>query len=96
MKAYVIFQAEILDAEQYETYKAAAAPNIASAGGRYLVRGGDPVVLEGSPPATRSVILEFPSRKSATEWFQGDDYQAIRELRMNAANASVLLVDGYE
>lgn len=96
MKAYVVYQAEILDTDKYETYKAAAAPNIASAGGRYLVRGGDPVVLEGDPPASRTVILEFPSRKSATEWFQGDDYQAIRELRRGAANASVLLVDGYE
>jgi uncharacterized protein (DUF1330 family) len=96
MKAFVIFQATILDAEQYEHYKAAAAPSIAAAGGRYLVRGGNPVVLEGDPPTVRTVILEFPSRGAAEDWFRSDEYQAIRGLRRDAASASILLVDGYE
>ena len=96
MKAFVIFQATILDAERYETYKAAVSPNIAAAGGTYLVRGGDPVVLEGDPPTVRTVILEFPSRADAEDWFHSDEYQQIKELRRDAARASVLLVDGYE
>jgi uncharacterized protein (DUF1330 family) len=81
MKAFIIFQAEIFDAEQYETYRTAAAPNIASAGGRYLVRGGNPEVLEGDPSNVRTVILEFASREAATDWFRSDEYLKIRELR---------------
>jgi uncharacterized protein (DUF1330 family) len=40
LAAYVIYQGEVLDAERYEEYKAQVTPNIAAAGGRYLVRGG--------------------------------------------------------
>jgi uncharacterized protein (DUF1330 family) len=43
MPAYVIYQAEALDAARYEEYKAQAGPNVAAAGGRYLVRGGEGV-----------------------------------------------------
>lgn len=86
MKAFVIFQAEILVAEQYEKYRTAAAPNIASADGHYLVHGGNPEVLEGDPPNVRTVILEFASRE-ATDWFRSDEYLRIRELRKDAAHA---------
>jgi len=96
VKAFVIFQAEILDAERYETYKAAAEPNIRSAGGRYLVRGGEPEVLEGEPTNKRTVILEFPSREAAVLWFRSDEYSKVRELRSGAAVANVLLVDEYQ
>jgi uncharacterized protein (DUF1330 family) len=96
MKAFVIFQAAVLDADRYEKYKIAVAPNITSAGGRYLVRGGDPQSLEGDLPSVRTVILEFPSRQAATEWFQSDEYSGIKKLRDGAAEAVVFLVDGYE
>lgn len=96
MKAYVIFQAEILDTNQYEKYKEAVAPTIAAAGGRYLIRGGDPILLEGYSTGLRTVILEFPSRSVALTWFNSEEYAAIKLLRLSAARATVQLVDEYE
>ena len=96
MKAFVIYEADVLDPQQYEEYKAAAAPDIARAGGRYVVRGGNPEVLEGDPPTTRTVILEFPSRQAALDWYASDSYQAIRPLREFCARATMYVVDGVE
>ena len=96
MKAYVIYQGEVLDPEQYEVYKKAVAPNIQQAGGRYLVRGGKCEALEGEAPQTRTVILEFPSKQAVLDWYRGAEYGEIRKLRDGAANATLYVVEGID
>ena len=96
MKAYVIYLGDILDETRYQIYKENAAPNIAAAGGKYLVRGGDTGLLEGQLPAARTVILEFPTRQAALAWYQSDEYAEIKKLREGAAQASIYIVDGLE
>jgi uncharacterized protein (DUF1330 family) len=92
--AYVIYQGEVLDAERYEEYRPMAAASIVAAGGRYVVRGGEFDVLEGDPPAGRTVVIEFPTREAAIAWYQGDDYTAARRVRDGAARARMYVVDG--
>jgi uncharacterized protein (DUF1330 family) len=94
MAAYVIYQAEVLDSERYEVYKAAAAESIRAAGGKYVVRGGDIEVLEGDAPAGRTVLVEFPDRSTALEWYRGEGYTAARKVRAGAAIARMYVVDG--
>ena len=94
MPAYVIYQGEVTDPDRYEEYKVVAAAAIAAAGGRYVVRGGDVEVLEGEPPAGRTVVLEFPSMQAALAWYHGDAYAAARTLREGAARARMYAVDG--
>ena len=94
MAAYVIYQAEVLDAERYEQYRAQVTEIISAAGGRYLVRGGAFEVLEGDAPEGRTVVLEFPTRQSALEWYHGAEYTAARRLREGAARARMYVVDG--
>lgn len=96
MSAYIVYQAEVYDPEQYERYKAQAAPALEAAGARYLVRGGDIEVLEGEAPAGRTVIIEFPTRDAAVAFFHGPEYTAIRALRADAAHARMYVVDGYD
>jgi uncharacterized protein (DUF1330 family) len=94
MTAYVVYQGEVLDPVRYEEYRARAAASIDAAGGRYVVRGGDVEVLEGEPPPGRTVIVEFPTRQAALDWYRGDDYTAAREFREGAARARMYVVDG--
>jgi uncharacterized protein (DUF1330 family) len=94
MAAYVIYQGEVTDPEQYERYKTRAAASIEAAGGRYIVRGGDFDVLEGEAPAGRTVVVEFPSREAALEWYRGRAYTEARALREHAARARLYVVDG--
>jgi uncharacterized protein (DUF1330 family) len=96
LAAYVIYQGEVLDAERYEEYKAQVSPNVAAAGGRFLVRGGVAEALEGDLPASRTVVVEFPSRQAALDWYWGEDYTAIRKLREGAARAILYVVDGVD
>jgi uncharacterized protein (DUF1330 family) len=92
--AYVIYQGEVLDPERYDDYKTKAAASIAAAGGRYIVRGGEVVVLEGDAPAGRTVVLEFPTRQAAIDWYRGHEYTEIRKIREGAARARMYVVDG--
>lgn len=94
MAAYVIYQGEVLDAERYEAYKVAAAESIAAAGGRYIVRGGEVDALEGGPPPGRTVVLEFPDRQAALEWYRNEGYTTARKIREGAAIARTYVVDG--
>jgi uncharacterized protein (DUF1330 family) len=59
MPAYVVIETDVTDPERYEQYKAAGSLSVAAAGGRYLVRGGELVVLEGDWQPSRLVVLEF-------------------------------------
>ena len=94
MTAYVIYQGEVTDPDRYEEYKPRAAASIAAAGGRYLVRGGEVELLEGEAPAGRTVVLEFPNRQAAVDWYRSAQYTEARGLREGAATARMYVVDG--
>jgi uncharacterized protein (DUF1330 family) len=93
VSAYVVVEVVITDVEQYERYKAAAAPSVAAAGGRYLARGGEVESFEGGAPA-RVVVLEFPTLDAARAWYHGEQYSAARALREAACDARMFVVDG--
>jgi uncharacterized protein (DUF1330 family) len=46
-KGYVYAEVDITDPEQHEKYRGLAPASIASFGGKYLIRRGDPETLEG-------------------------------------------------
>jgi uncharacterized protein (DUF1330 family) len=94
--AYVIYQGEVLDPERYEEYKPKSAASILDAGGRYLVRSGEVVRLEGDAPPQRTVVLEFPTQEAAIEWYRGQQYAEARAVREGAAHAHLYVVDGVD
>ena len=65
-------------------------------GGRYLARGGDVDILEGSPEYHRLVILEFPDKDAARKFYASEEYAPLLDIRLNSANSELALVDGYE
>ena len=94
MSAYVIVQTDITDPERYEQYKAASPPAIAAGGGRFLVRGGELVVLEGDWQPTRLVVLEFEDLAAAKRWYESEVYQEAKKLREGAAHLGMVAVQG--
>lgn len=96
MAAYVIFQVEVTDDAQYARYRAASGAAIAAAGGRFVARGGETTLLEGDAVPGRTVILEFPDRQAALDWYRGADYVAARALREGAATGTMYIVDGVD
>lgn len=96
-KGYLIAEAKVGDAAAYETYKALAQAAIAQFGGRYLVRGGTAEILEGKwGNVPRLVIVEFDSVEQAKCFYHSPEYQAARQVRLNAAEMNMLVVAGVD
>jgi uncharacterized protein (DUF1330 family) len=96
MPAYVIVETDITDPEQYEQYKAASPGAVAAGGGRFLVRGGELVVLEGDWSPSRLVVLEFESLDAAKRWYESEVYQDAKKLREGAARLNMVAVAGTD
>ena len=70
MSVYVLSDVEFLDEELADTYRSVAQSSIALYGGRYIVRGAEPEVLEGDvPEGQRLVMIEFPDAETARRWY---------------------------
>jgi uncharacterized protein (DUF1330 family) len=94
MAAYVIADVEVTDAERYADYRAQVSATLEPFGGRFLVRGGASERLEGDWLPARLVIIEFPSVDAARRWYDSPEYQAILGIRLDAATARLIIVDG--
>jgi len=96
MPAYLIADIEVRDPERYREYVAHVPALIAKHGGKYRVRGGESLVLEGRWSPSRFIVLEFPDRQAALAFYEDPAYAPYKSLRHSAAEASVILVDGCE
>ena len=80
--------------EQYKEYTKVTPGVIEQFGGRFIVRGGEMVTLEGSEETARIVVIEFPSLEQAKAFYDSEAYQAAKQLREGAASMSAIVVDG--
>jgi uncharacterized protein (DUF1330 family) len=97
MPGYVIAHVQhIHDPERYAEYAAQTPASIAAHGGRFLVRGGETDPVEFEPPIGKIVLIEFPTFEAAQGWYHSDEYRRLTAIRQSAADAFMLLVDGYE
>jgi len=96
MAAYLLAQVEVHDMDQYRKYTAQTPALIEQYGGRFLVRGGEVVTLEGDAPASRLVLIEFPSLQRVQDFYNSEEYQEVLQLRLPASTASFLALDGVE
>ena len=94
MAAYLVAQINVTDPEQFEKYRDVVPAVIAEFGGRYLVRGGEMEVVEGTWAAPRLVIIEFPDMAGAKSFYHSDAYQKILPLRLAASEGNAILVEG--
>ena len=64
---------------------------VAPYGGKWLAMG-PATVTEGSWPGA-VVLMEFPSREQADNWYASDAYRKILPLRTNNAISDIALID---
>ncbi|MEZ5850254.1 MAG: DUF1330 domain-containing protein [Hyphomicrobiaceae bacterium] len=94
MTAYVIAEVEVNDPEAYKLYADKAPGVTLPAGGKYLARAGTVECLEGEPPKSRIVVIEFADMEAARAFYYGKAYQEIIPLRQAASVGRMFLVDG--
>ena len=94
-KGYWIARVDVSDPEAYQAYVRANGVAFAKFGGRFLVRGGTSRVAEGAARA-RQVVLEFKDYATALACYQSEEYQHAKALRLNASEAELVIVEGYD
>ena len=94
MKAYLVLDFSVKDGPSFMPYVEAIPAFIEKHGGRYVVRGEPPTVMEGDWAPERMVILEFPSRESAQAFLADSDAQPLFALRHRTTISKLVLVDG--
>ena len=93
MPAYVIVEVSITDHEQYEEYKKLTPASIAEYDGRFVVRGGKTVTMEGDWKPQRIVVAEFPSVERAQEWWESEGYDKAKKIRHASADTKMIIVE---
>jgi len=94
MAVYVLLDIQVDDAESYAEYVRRAPATVARHGGRYLVRGGAVVAIEGDWRPGRMIVLEFPSMAAFRSWEASPEYREIAPIRARAARSRAIAVEG--
>ena len=95
MAAFLIVEIKkIHDEKLFAEYRDKVSPNLADAGGAYVVRGGQMEVLEGDWHPTRVVVIRFDSADAARKWWRSSDYADLKAMRLRSATTNMILVEG--
>jgi len=94
MPAYVLVEVSIHDPELYDSYRKLSGPSVEAFGGKFIVRGAQTESLEGDWNPERFVMIEFPSVEIAKTWWGSEEYTKAKNIRHQASNAKMLVVQG--
>jgi len=95
MPAYLIARVDVRDAARYRDYAAHTPRCVAAFGGRFIVRNGERVVLEGPPDPRRIVVIEFPSMDLLRRFYASPEYTRVKALRAGAGDAEMIAIEGF-
>lgn len=93
MPTYVLVEVDINDPKEYETYKSLTPATVEAYDGKFIIRGNHVQVMEGSWNHDRLVMLEFPDKKTAEEWYYSKEYQEARAIRLKASTAKFFIIE---
>jgi uncharacterized protein (DUF1330 family) len=96
MGHYLVAKITIHDRATYANYEAGFMDIFAATNGKLLAVDEDEEVLEGSWSATRTVLVEFPSREEAKAWYDSDAYQTLAQHRFASSAADIILIQGLD
>ena len=93
MSVFVVVNATITDPEGLADYSASVGPSLAGRDFKVHVANNEATVIEGDA-GERVVVMEFPTREAALDWYNSEDYQAVIGKRLNSTKGFLVLVDG--
>lgn len=92
--AYYIADFKVTDREGIKPYSAAVEGTFKPFGGRFIVRGADPIPLEGEAPKGRLVVIAFDSLEKAKAWYISAAYKALRPMRQKSGVSNIYILEG--
>lgn len=95
MPSYMIVEVKVKDPVRYEDYKRLTPASLKPYGGKFIVRGGNTELIEGTQEPERIVILEFENSEKAKAWWNSVEYKDAKKLRQETAVTRMILVEGF-
>ena len=93
MAVHLIIDIRVNDKEKFKVYAQEVQTTVKNFGGKYLCKWGKPENLEGEWNTNRIVIVQFETAEKANKWWGSDEYRPLKELRREASNTRVMLVN---
>ena len=95
-KGYWVVLVEVKNMDGYRSeYVASLGDIFRKFGARYLTRGGETSVVEGSAKS-RTVVIEFPSYQAAVDCYKSPEYTKAKAGRRAHAEADFVITEGYD
>ena len=100
MAAYMFIRTKVTNRDQYLKYVKAAQPLAERYGRKFLVFSRPIEALEGSAETIDDgdcylMVSEWPSIEAAHEFWNSDEYTAVRKLREGAGEVNVVLAEQF-
>lgn len=96
MPAYMLIRVNVDDPTQLKAYQAATPPIVEKYRGKFIVRGGASVTLEGPAESRRLVVIEFPALSDVEAFYHSREYSEARKLREGIGSFEFVAVDGVK
>ena len=91
MSALIIVDLNPIDKDQMTTYSALAAKTLVPFGGEFIAKG--PIAaLHGENRYSTKVVIQFPDRSNAEQWYASAAYQEIIPIRNRGMDSQFHLV----
>jgi uncharacterized protein (DUF1330 family) len=91
MSALIIVDLTPTDKERLSTYSALAAKSLIAYSGEFIAKG--PIqALHGEAPYSTKVVIQFPDRESAEQWYSSEAYQVLIPTRDKGMNSQFHLI----
>ena len=94
MSGFVIANIDVKNPEAYKEYISKVKPIVEKFGGEYLVRNGEYKVIDGEWKYPRTVIIKFPTYEKALEWYNSEEYQPVKPIRLANSVANGIIIQG--
>jgi uncharacterized protein (DUF1330 family) len=96
---YLIGLIRVKNYEEYvQRYGMPAMAHLKAAGAELQVAAAEAEPLEGEWPCNWTVVIRFPNKAAATEFYNSPGYAPLRNLRINELTdgGSLVLVEGFD
>ena len=92
---YLLVDVDIHNIDEYKKYLNKVKPMVEKFGGKYLIKGGEIDAKETDLwKPTRIVLVKFPNKISALNWYNSEEYRPLKNLRLNNATSNILFIEG--
>ncbi|MGE0810079.1 MAG: DUF1330 domain-containing protein [Immundisolibacter sp.] len=92
MAVIMISTQHVKDWDLLAEYRKGAGPIVRRHGGELLGRSNAPDTLHGEA-VDSVVVFRFPDRAAVDAWLADPDYQPLKQIRDQAAQMSLILID---